>query len=218
MTIKLQRLRRAVAMVLVLAGVMAMLSGCYYVVPGPFGPMRQMVSAVVRLVVVWPANLAHVEMLETRLEKADLHGANLTEGSFFRANFLGSKLIGATLDRTNLTLASLVLADLAGASLRYARLNRANFSGANIDGAAFAHADASELSTWLPPGMPAQRSGESDPQSIGPLSGGAEPALSGRDGARSGQGVQSPPPTDVPPTTARQRQRVRTPTGGASRS
>ena len=42
------------------------------------------------------------------------------------------------------------------------------------------------------------------------ISRGPEPALSGRDGARSGQGVQSPPPTDVPPTSARQGQRVRT--------
>jgi hypothetical protein len=45
---------------------------------------------------------------------------------------------------------------------------------------------------------------------LGWNSGGAEPALSGRDGARSGHGVQSPPPTDVPPTRARQGQRVRT--------
>ena len=44
--------------------------------------------------------------------------------------------------------------------------------------------------------------------------GGAEPALSGRDGARSGQGVRGPPPTDAPPTRARERRRVRTPTRG----
>jgi hypothetical protein len=42
------------------------------------------------------------------------------------------------------------------------------------------------------------------------IPGGPEPALSGRDGARSGQGVQAPPPTDAPPTRARQGQRVRT--------
>ena len=39
-------------------------------------------------------------------------------------------------------------------------------------------------------------------------------AVGRREGARSGQGVRSPPPTDVPPTRARQRQRVRMPTRG----
>jgi len=39
-------------------------------------------------------------------------------------------------------------------------------------------------------------------------------AVGRREGARSGQGVRSPPSTDVPPTRARQRQRVRMPTRG----
>ena len=47
-------------------------------------------------------------------------------------------------------------------------------------------------------GMPHARAG---------ISGGAEPALLGRDGAWSGQGVRSPSATDAPPTGARQRQR-----------
>ena len=42
------------------------------------------------------------------------------------------------------------------------------------------------------------------------ISGAAEPALSGRAGARSGQSVGTPPPTDAPPTRARRGQRVRT--------
>ena len=46
------------------------------------------------------------------------------------------------------------------------------------------------------------------------ISGAAEPALSGRAGARSGQSVGTPPPTDAPPTRARQGQRVKTTTRG----
>jgi hypothetical protein len=45
------------------------------------------------------------------------------------------------------------------------------------------------------------------------ISGGPETALTGRDRARSGQGVQSPPPPAAPPTRRGQGRRVRPPSG-----
>ena len=68
----------------------------------------------------------------------------------------------------------------------------------------------------IPWGRPQNPGGalEGVPHARAGISGGAEPVLSGRDGARSGLDVHSPPPTDVPPTRARQGQRVKTTTRG----
>jgi uncharacterized protein YjbI with pentapeptide repeats len=106
------------------------------------------------------------------ISQADLSGARLRDGSFFRANLTGSNLskvsafkakfvnalmAGAILDEAKLseadfTKAHLTKASFQGADLRRARffdaiLREADFSNARLDGADFTRADLTGA-TW----------------------------------------------------------------------
>lgn len=107
------------------------------------------------------------------ISQADLSGARLRDGSFFRANLAGSDLSningfkakfvnarmvetvldGAKLSEADFTKADLTKASFQGADLRRARffdavLREADFSDARLDGADFTRADLTGA-TWM---------------------------------------------------------------------
>lgn len=107
------------------------------------------------------------------LQKVDLTGAVLRDGSFKRANLSGANLTGADarrvkfvsavlhetrFDEANMVQADLTKAELTGASLRNANLTRArmfradlsgaDLTGARLEGADLLHANLSEA-IWI---------------------------------------------------------------------
>ncbi len=71
---------------------------------------------------------------------ADLHGANLQHSDLAWANFLKANLAGANLDGAYLDHANLIAADLTGANLSNANLTGADLESAKLTGATFTRA------------------------------------------------------------------------------
>jgi uncharacterized protein YjbI with pentapeptide repeats len=82
------------------------------------------------------ANLVGANLSFANLNKANLYGAEFSKTTKLNeANLCGANLLGAHLNGVNLCGADLSRANLVGANLSFANLNKANLYGAKLNGA-----------------------------------------------------------------------------------
>jgi len=81
------------------------------------------------------ANLAGAEAPDARFTSADLSGADLSKAILRNADFTRTKLVGAKLGRADLRRARFFRADLTDADLTGAEIAGADFAAATLDGA-----------------------------------------------------------------------------------